>query len=62
VYLVGGNFVWNNVCGDRAGLYVASGVEIDYAYYDAKPREPVVLERTTGTHRLAAPVPVYTRS
>jgi hypothetical protein len=61
VYVGRGNFVWNNVCGDRAGLYVASGVEIDYAYYDRNPPEGVILERVPGSHRLAVPVPAYTR-
>lgn len=61
LFLNRGNFVWNNVCGDRAGLYVSSGAEIDYAYYDPRPPEGVALDRVADTHRLAVPTPVYSR-
>jgi hypothetical protein len=54
------NFVWNNVCGDRAVLRVVAG-EIDRAEYDRRPPEGVVLERVPGTNKLAVPVPAYTR-
>jgi hypothetical protein len=54
LFLNRGNFVWNNICGDRATLRVSSGGQIDSAYYDRNPPEGVVLERVQGTDRLAA--------
>lgn len=42
----GGNYVWNNTCGDTVVLYNSlSGLEIDKTYYDPHPPEGKVLRR-----------------
>lgn len=40
----GGNYVWNNDCGDRAGLWNGT-TWIDLASYDPYPPEGVILHR-----------------
>jgi hypothetical protein len=54
LFVNGGNFIWNNRCGDTAVLRNAARTLVDWANYEANPPEGVVLNRVPGTNRLRA--------